>query len=78
METPKKELTVNDVLTDVKKILEEICVPVKYNESIGMPIARAVSGIRMCIDAMNKAQEAEEKKEESNVIDIGEIKQDEK
>ena len=51
-----KELTVRDVLKDVIDILGGIMVPVKEVNSIGMPIARAINGIRMCLDSFDRAE----------------------
>lgn len=51
-----KELTVRDVLKDVIDILGGIMVPVKEVNNIGMPIARAINGIQMCLDSFDRAE----------------------
>ena len=63
METNERQLTVKDVLEDVKKVLGGIEVPATKIESIGIPIARAMNGIQMCIDAMNKDEQKQEEPE---------------
>lgn len=58
MET--KEMTVKDVLTDVNKVLNGINIPISMLESIGMPIARAISGISICINAITEEEQKQE------------------
>lgn len=64
------KMTVKDVLKDVMDTLNGISIPVSQLDSIGMPVARAINGIKACVDAMEKA-EAEEaaKAEEEGVQD---------
>lgn len=53
------KMTVKDVLKDVMDTLNNISIPMSQLDDIGMPIARAINGIKACVDAMEKA-EAEE------------------
>ena len=62
MET-NNPMTVKDVLTDVTKILSEINVPATMIESIGIPVAKAINGISICIEAMNREQQMESERE---------------
>ena len=56
MET-NNTMTVKDVLTDVTKMLSEINVPATMIESIGIPVAKAINGISICIEAMEREQQ---------------------
>ena len=56
-------MTTKDVLTDVSKMLSEITIPVTQVQNIGIPIARALDGIRICIEAMEKAEKEQAEKE---------------
>ena len=58
-------VTVMDVLKDVQKILGEINVPVSQIDSIGIPIARALDGVRICVDAIENGAKEKIEKEES-------------
>ena len=79
MET--KPMTVNDVLNDVKTILGNISVPVSMIESIGIPIAKSINGIKLCLDTFRAEDEARAQVEaekaaqeqQAEVIDLGEI-----
>ena len=55
-------MTVKDALIETKKMLENIQVPMSMIEQIGIPLARGISNISQCIEAMNKA-EAEKEQE---------------
>ena len=55
----EKETTVKEVLIDVSDVLNKINIPISLVESIGIPVARAINGIKICIDAMDR-QEKEE------------------
>lgn len=52
----RKELTIKDVLVDVMGILGKVKVSIEQLEEIGMPIRRAISGIRICVDSIEKAE----------------------
>lgn len=57
-------MTVKDVLKDVMDTLNNISIQGGLDfatmvATVGMPIARAIGGIKACVDAMEKA-EAEE------------------
>ena len=64
MEEERKVTTVKDVLIDVNRILRGIMVPVTHVESIGIPVARAINGIQLCIDEFMKHEMAEEQTEQ--------------
>jgi len=57
METNNNPMTVKDVLADVVKVLGEISVPVTQLESIGIPVAKAINGIKLCLDAMEREEQ---------------------
>ena len=67
----ENQTTVKDVLTDVVRILNEINVPVNKINEIGLPIARAIQGINICLDAFNR-QEQEAHEPEIEVVEVGE------
>lgn len=50
------KMTVKDVLKDVMDTLNGISIPVSQIDDIGMPVARAINGIKACVDAMEKAE----------------------
>lgn len=52
-------MTTKDVLTDVNEILNKINIPISLVESIGIPVARAINGIKICIDAMDRQEQEE-------------------
>lgn len=64
----ENKMTVKDILIDVNKLLNEINIPVSQVESIGIPVARAINGIQLCIDAINM-QEAQKEKTQSEVAE---------
>lgn len=66
--TMENKMTVKDILIDVNKLLNEINIPVAQVESIGIPVARAINGIQLCIDAINM-QEAQKEKTQSEVAE---------
>ena len=57
--TMEKQTTVKDVLTEVSDVLNKINIPVSMIEGIGIPIARAINGIKICIDAMDRQEQEE-------------------
>lgn len=59
-----EKMTIKDVLVEVTKILNEINVPVSMVESIGIPVARAINGIQLCIDAAEAREKEESEKGE--------------
>ncbi len=61
----ENQTTVKDILIDVSKLLNGINIPVAMVESIGIPVARAINGIKICIDAFDQQKEAEQEKQES-------------
>lgn len=71
MEETKKTVTVKEILTDVCKLLGNIDVPASKIEQIGIPIARAINGIEMCLDAMER--EEKEKNSQIGLVDKVEI-----
>lgn len=54
MENQNNGMTVKDVLTEVHRQLNDLNIPVALVETIGIPIANAINGIKMCLDAMNR------------------------
>ena len=73
MET--KQLTTLDILKDVLNILGDVKVPMSELESIGIPVGRAINGIKLCVDAMEKVeqeqqQKQEQQQEQDNVIEL--------
>lgn len=64
----ENQTTVKDILIDVNKLLNGINIPVAQVESIGIPVARAINGIQLCIDAFNM-QEAQQEKTQSDVAE---------
>ena len=50
----ENQTTVKDILIDVTKLLNEINIPISLVENIGIPVARAISGIQMCLDAFER------------------------
>lgn len=60
METNNKmesrPMTIKDVLVDVMGILGRVKVSIDQMEEIGMPISRAISGIRICVDSIEKVE----------------------
>ena len=57
MET--KQTTVKDILNDVINILNGIKIPMNELEEIGLPVGRAINGIKLCVEAYEKAEEEE-------------------
>ena len=60
----EKETTVKEVLIDVSDVLNKINIPISLVESIGIPVARAINGIKICIDAMDRQEQAEKEADE--------------
>lgn len=55
--------TILDILTDVSKILNEVTIPMSAVESIGIPVARAINGIQLCIDAITNSEREKAEKD---------------
>lgn len=55
MET--KTMTIKDILEDVLKNLNDMKVPMAELETIGVPVGRAIAGIKVCVEALQKAEE---------------------
>lgn len=77
MET-NNQPTVMTILTDVVKMLGDIEVPAAKVEQIGIPIAKCINGIKLCIDAINQAEhqaalEKEKEKEQDEAANEPEI-----
>lgn len=69
----ENQTTVKDILIDVNKLLNGINIPVAMVESIGIPVARAINGIQLCIDAFDKQEKAEEKEQEIEIVETDSI-----
>ena len=63
METNQKPITVEEILKDVCRILGDIDVPVAKLETIGIPIAKSINGINICLEAICREQKKEEEPE---------------
>lgn len=50
----EEKLTLTQVLEITVGMLEEIEVPMKYMDQIGIPVAKSINNIKICIDAMNQ------------------------
>lgn len=61
----ENQMTIDQVLKITVETLEGLKVPVKLMDDIGIPVARAISNIRMCIQAVEASRaEAENKQAE--------------
>lgn len=61
----ENQMTIDQVLKITVETLEGVKVPVKLMDDIGIPVARAISNIRMCIQAVEASRaEAESKQAE--------------
>ena len=58
-----KAMTVKDVLKDVLNLLNGIKSPISELETIGMPVGRAINGIKMCVDAMERDEQERARQE---------------
>ena len=69
-------MTVKDVLKDVLNLLNGVKIPISELETIGMPVGRAINGIKICIEALDrddreKAMQTEKAKQESEQQESG-------
>lgn len=65
------QTTVKDILIDVRNILNGINLPISQVESIGIPVARAISGLNLCIGAFeNQEKEQAQKKQHEPEIEV--------
>lgn len=55
-----EQLTVNQVIGITIDLLGNIAVPRNLNEQIGIPIDRAISNLRVCLEARMQAQQGTE------------------
>lgn len=58
-------MTVKEVLMDVSETLGSIDVPVPLIETIGIKIAKSLNGVNLCVDAMNRDEAEQAKKEQA-------------
>ena len=65
----EKTVTALEVLREVNGILNNISIPMSHLNDIGMPVAQAITGIQMCIDAMAKSEEAKKQAESAGKED---------
>jgi hypothetical protein len=65
-----QEMTVKDILQDVIKKLNDIKVPMSMIESIGIPVAQCISGIKLCVDAIEKNEVEEQKAAEEPKLEL--------
>ena len=61
--TETKTMTVKDILEDVYNTLKGIKVTIDEMDEIGIPLRRGLSGIKICVDALNRAAEESASKE---------------
>lgn len=62
-------MTVKEVLMDVQKVLEDVEIKGGMDfatmvDKVGIPIARAINGIKICVDAIDKQEKADAAKQE--------------
>lgn len=69
------QTTVKDILIDVRNILNGISVPIAQVEGIGIPVARAINGLNICIGAFEQQEKEQAQKEqhepEIEILDVG-------
>jgi hypothetical protein len=70
MENTERQMTVRDVLSEIDRQLSDLKIPAPEIESIGVVISRAISGIRICIEAMDKADAEAAKQEEPVQLEL--------
>lgn len=58
-------MTVKEVLMEVSETLGSIDVPVPLIETIGIKIAKSLNGVNLCVDAMNRDEAEQAKKEQA-------------
>lgn len=65
-------MTVREIVETVIKDLGSINVPVGQLNSIGMPIARAIQGLQMCVNAWNEeeAKQAAQAQEDDVKLEV--------
>lgn len=68
----ENQVTIKDVLIDVNAVLNGINIPASLIESIGIPVARAINGIQVCIDAINKNEQEQAATEAASAEETGE------
>ena len=68
----ENQTTVKDVLTDVVRTLNEINVPVSKINEIGIPIAMAIHGIELCLDAFRQSEEAQQHELQAEIVKVDE------
>lgn len=61
-----QKTTVMDVLVDVCQMLKDIKIPISEVEGIGIPVARAINGIQLCIETFKIEAEKQQKPAEEN------------
>lgn len=59
-----RTMTEKDVLIETVKILENIQVPARLAASVGIPLQNAIGNLELILDAINKNEQSQEKKEE--------------
>ena len=69
----ENQTTVKEVLRDVNKLLNEINIPISMVESIGIPVARAINGIQLCLNAFEEQDKArqEDHEPEIEIVETG-------
>ena len=71
-------ITVKDVLTDTLNILYSIRVPASEIEEVGIPVAKAIQRIRMCVNAFEHIEDsAENMNPDDFSVEVEEVKPDE-
>lgn len=74
----ENQTTVKDILIDVNKMLSEISIPVSMIENIGIPVARAISGIQLCIDAFEQQKKEQDDELKMEIVDVEPMQDEDK
>lgn len=64
----ENKITVKDILIDINEMLKKVSIPAELIETVGMPVARAIKGLNICINAI---AENERKEPEIEFVEAG-------
>lgn len=63
-----EQVTVKDILIDINEMLKKLSIPAELIEPVGLPVARAIKGLSICINAI---AEKEKKEPEIEFVEAG-------
>lgn len=73
METNERPMTIKEVLADVCGILGDINIPASRIDDIGIPIARSINGLKLCLKTIEREETKKQETSGEPPVEIGPV-----